>query len=145
VSEAIVVGTEGSETSAQVVDEAVRLARALGATVHLVSAYQPSAARVQGAPEGAAKVWAERPDSAVERVLEQASASVRLGGVEVETCAVRGDPVDALIDVAKQVGASMIVVGSQGRHGARRLLGSVPNQVAHKAECTVVIVSTHKS
>ena len=50
---------------------------------------------------------------------------------------------DALLGVATEVSASMIVVGSKGMHGAKRLvLGSVPNKVSHNACCNVLIVST---
>jgi nucleotide-binding universal stress UspA family protein len=140
----IVVGTDGSDTAKEAVDEAVRIAKALEADVHVVSAFEPlRGARVTGAPEGAAKVWAPLPDDQVETILSQAAAAVRLAGVNVTTHAVREDPADALLSVADKVGATMIVVGSKGMHGARRLaLGNVPNQVSHKARCNVLIVAT---
>ena len=146
MDDCIVVGTDGSQTAKQAVSEAVRLAKALGAHVHLVSAYEPTrGARVAGAPEGAAKVWAPLPDDKVESTLSEAASGVRLAGLEVTTHALREDPADALLHVAKQVDASMIVVGSQGMHGARRLaLGNVPNKVSHHATCNVLIVATHQ-
>jgi nucleotide-binding universal stress UspA family protein len=62
MDDSIVVGTDGSDTAKQAVSEAVRLAKALGAHVHVVSAFEPTrGARVTGAPEGAAKVWARCP------------------------------------------------------------------------------------
>jgi nucleotide-binding universal stress UspA family protein len=143
MGDSIVVGTDGSETAKQAVSEAVRLAKALSASVHVVSAYQPTHARVSGAPEGAAKVWQPLPDDEVERILTEAVAGVRLSGVEVTSHALRKDPADALLGVADEVGASMIVVGSKGMHGARRLaLGNVPNKVSHHARCNVLIVAT---
>ena len=143
MGDSIVVGTDGSETAKQAVSEAVRLAKALSAPVHVVSAYQPMHARVSGAPEGAAKVWQPLPDDEVERILAEAVAGVRMAGLEVTSHAVRKDPADALIAVADEVGASMIVVGSKGMHGARRLaLGNVPNKVSHHARCNVLIVAT---
>jgi nucleotide-binding universal stress UspA family protein len=143
MGDSIVVGTDGSETAKQAVSEAVRLAKALSAPVHVVSAYQPTHARVTGAPEGAAKVWQPLPDDEVERILTDAVAGVRLAGVEATPHAVRKDPADALLEVADGVGASMIVVGSKGMHGARRLtLGNVPNKVSHHARCNVLIVAT---
>ncbi|HXD66199.1 MAG TPA: universal stress protein [Solirubrobacteraceae bacterium] len=143
MGDSIVVGTDGSETAKQAVSEAVRLAKALSAPVHVVSAYQPMHARVSGAPEGAAKVWQPLPDDEVERILAEAVAGVRIAGLEVTSHPVRKDPADALIDVADEVGASMIVVGSKGMHGARRLaLGNVPNKVSHHARCNVLIVAT---
>jgi nucleotide-binding universal stress UspA family protein len=144
MADSIVVGTDGSDTAKQAVNEAVRLAKALGAPINLVSAFEPlRGAHVSGAPEGAARVWAPHPDDQVEATLSEAAAGVRLAGVEVTTHAIREDPADALISVADQVGASMIVVGSKGMHGARRLaLGNVPNKVSHHANCNVLIVAT---
>ncbi|HEY1567699.1 MAG TPA: universal stress protein [Solirubrobacteraceae bacterium] len=143
MGDSIVVGTDGSETAKQAVTEAVRLAKALSAPLHVVSAYQPMLAKVSGAPEGAAKVWQPLPDDEVDRILNEAVAGVRIAGLEASAHAVRKDPADALIEVADEVGASMIVVGSKGMHGARRLaLGNVPNKVSHHAHCNVLIVAT---
>jgi nucleotide-binding universal stress UspA family protein len=144
MDDSIVVGTDGSDTAKQAVSEAVRLAKALGAPVHVVAAFEPTrGAHVTGAPEGAAKAWAPLPDDVVESILAEAAAAVRLAGAEVTTHAIRSDPADAVLEVAKQVGASLIVVGSQGMHGARRLaLGNVPNKVSHHATCNVLIVAT---
>jgi nucleotide-binding universal stress UspA family protein len=144
MAESIVVGTDGSERADRAVDEAVRLAKALGAELHVVSAYEPlRGAKIAGAPEGAAAVWAPLPDSTVESTLSQTAASARLqGGLEVITHAIRKDPAEALLSVAAEIGADLIVVGNHGMHGAKRLLGSVPNAISHKAGCNVLIVST---
>jgi nucleotide-binding universal stress UspA family protein len=143
MDDSIVVGTDGSETAKRAVTEAVRLAKAMGAQVHVVSAYEPLRARVTGAPEGAAQVWQPLPDDKVESILDQAAAGIRLAGLKVTPHAVRKDPADALIQVANEVDATMIVVGSKGMHGARRLaLGNVPNKVSHQARCNVLIVAT---
>ena len=142
MAEAIVVGTDGSETAKRAVEEATRLAKALDAELHIVSAYKPLHAHVSGAPAGAAKVWQPLPDSRVEAVLAEAAAGVRFRDVKYKTHASEEDPGDALLSVAKQVGADMIVVGNKGMQGARRVLGSVPNQVTHHAPCNVLIVST---
>ena len=143
MDDSIVVGTDGSETAKRAVTEAVRLAKALGAQVHVVSAYEPLRARVTGAPEGAAQVWQPLPDDKVESILDQSAAGIRQAGLKVTPHAVRKDPADALIQVANEVDATMIVVGSKGMHGARRLaLGNVPNKVSHQARCNVLIVAT---
>jgi nucleotide-binding universal stress UspA family protein len=147
MGESIVVGTDGSDRADRAVGEAVRLAKVLGAQLHVVSAYEPlRGAKITGAPEGAAAVWAPLPDATVEATLSQTAASARLQGeVEVITHAVRKAPAEALLSVAKEVGASLIVVGSHGMHGPKRLLGSVPNEVSHKASCNVLIVATEPS
>jgi nucleotide-binding universal stress UspA family protein len=46
------------------------------------------------------------------------------------------------VDLAKQLEADLIVVGNAGMHGLRGHLASVPNTVAHKAECAVLLVPT---
>src|SRR5947199_181024 len=74
MSDAIVVGTDGSDTAKQAVSEAVRMAKALSATVHVVSAFSPVHAKVHGAPEGAAQVWQPLPHDEVEGILSQAVA-----------------------------------------------------------------------
>lgn len=140
----IVVGTDGSETAKIAVEEAVRMAKALGGEIHLVSAFEPlRGAHVGEAPQGAARVFAPLPDAQVEATLQQAEAMVRFAGVPVSTHACQKGPADALLEVADEVDAKMIVVGSRGMHGARRyVLGSVPNTVSHRAHCNVLIVST---
>jgi nucleotide-binding universal stress UspA family protein len=143
MGEAIVVGTDGSETAKEAVNEAVRLAKAFGAELHVVSAYKPlRGAHVSGAPEGAARVWQPLPDSRVEAILQEAAAAVRLRDVPVKTHTSEDEPADALLSVASQVNAHLIVVGNRGMQGARRVLGSVPNKVAHHASCNVLIVAT---
>jgi len=146
MAEQIVVGTDGSESAKLAVGEAVRLAKLLDAQLHVVSAYKPlRGSKIAGAPEGAAKVWAPLPDSVVEATLSEAAAGVRFQDVPVETHALEEEPADALLKVADRVGANMIVVGSRGMHGAKRfVLGSVPNEISHKARCNVLIVSTDR-
>jgi len=142
MAESIVVGTDGSDTASQAVKEATRLARALGAELHLVSAYEPERVSIKGAPEGAAKIWAPLPDSQAEAILDEQAAASRIDGVTAKTHAIRSDPAEALLQVADEIDADMIVVGSRGMHGARRVLGSVPNTISHRAHCNVLIVHT---
>ena len=55
----------------------------------------------------------------------------------------QGDPADAILDVAEELEADLIVVGNKGMTGAKRfLLGSVPNKVSHHAPCSVLIIRT---
>ena len=144
MSETIVVGTDGSDSAKRAVGEAVRMATALGAELHVVSAFEPvRGVRIAGAPEGAAKVWAPLPDADVEATLSEAEALVRMKNLTVKTHALRKDPADALLEVADKVDANMIVVGNKGMHGAKRfVLGNVPNKVSHNARCNVLIVAT---
>jgi nucleotide-binding universal stress UspA family protein len=140
-SDSIVVGTDGSDTAKRAVAEAVRLASALGGELHVVSAYERARA-VHAASPGGRQIPPMLDDGLVESKLSEAAASVRAANVPVMTHAVRAEPVDALLQVADEVDASLIVVGNQGMHGAKRVLGSVPNSVSHRARCNVLIVST---
>ena len=136
------MGTDGSETAQRAVDQATELAQAMGAELHIVSAYEPVGGRIAGAPEGAARVWAVAPDYEVEGVVDEALSAVKERGVEAKPHTVKGDPTDALLEVSERVGADLIVVGNRGMHGLGRVLGSVPNKVSHRARCSVLIVAT---
>ncbi len=142
----IVVGTDGSDTAAEAVRQATELARGLGARVHLVCAYEPvpeSRLRAERLEVPQDLQWTINPREDVERLLEAAADEMRAAGVEVETLAREGDPADAILDVAEQRGADLVVVGNKGMTGAKRfLLGSVPNKVSHHAPCSVLIIRT---
>jgi nucleotide-binding universal stress UspA family protein len=144
VIKSIVVGTDGSETAECAVERAVEIAEPLGAKAHLVSAYEQSAAKAGGGFEVSRAEWMVSPGVTVESVLERAVGLFKVKGIETETYARKGDPADAILEVAQQVEADLIVVGSKGMRGAKRfLLGSVPNKISHEAPCDVMIVRTH--
>ncbi len=144
--QSIVVGTDGSQTAGEAVREAVELAKAVGARIDLVSAYEPVAG--QRLREEARQVpedlqWMVNPREDVEATLRDAAERVEGAGVEVCTYAREGDPADAILDVAEEENADLIVVGNKGMTGAKRfLLGSVPNKISHHAPCDVWIVRT---
>jgi nucleotide-binding universal stress UspA family protein len=146
VFRSIVVGTDGSETANEAVRQAAQLAGLLGARVHLVCVYEPvpSAADGPGDPDAHAESgWMLRPREAVDATLESAAAVFAAAGVQVERYAQRGDPADAILDVAEERGADLIIVGNRGQTGAKRfLLGSVPNRISHHAPCAVLIIRT---
>ena len=142
----IVVGTDGSDTAKQAVREAIELAKQIGATVDVVSAYEPVSN--QRLREEARQVpddlqWSVNPREDVNATLDEAAEAVRGAGVDVQTFAREGDPADAILDVAEERNSDLIVVGNKGMTGAKRfLLGSVPNKVSHHAPCSVLIIRT---
>ncbi len=142
----IVVGTDGSETAGEAVRQATELAKKTGSQIDLVSAYEPvSSARLR---EEAQQVprdleWMVNPREDVDATLEAAAEQVKEAGVDVQIFAREGDPADAILDVAEERSAGLIVVGNKGMTGAKRfLLGSVPNKVSHHAPCSVLIIRT---
>ena len=142
----IVVGTDGSETAKEAVTQAASLAQLTGAALEVVSAYEPvSKRRIESEREGApADIQHEfGPREDVNFALDGAVAIAQSMDVEVKPHPRDGDPADAILSVADEVGADLIVVGNKGMTGARRfLLGSVPNKVSHHAGCGVLIVRT---
>jgi nucleotide-binding universal stress UspA family protein len=145
--DSIVVGTDGSDTAREAVRRAIELARDLGARLQVVSAYEPVggavAAAVAREVDEADDRWALAPREAVDAILDDVAGVARAAGVEAEVHARQGSPADAILDVAEETGADLIVVGNKGMTGAERfLLGSVPNKVSHHAPCSVLIVRT---
>ena len=142
----IVVGTDGSETAAEAVRQAVDLAKLSGAQLSVVSAYEPVPKRrieaeQQDVPADVQHEIGPRED--VNLVLDGAATVARESGIEVQTHPVEGNPAEAILGVAEETKADLIVVGNKGMTGARRfLLGSVPNNVSHHAPCSVIIVRT---
>ena len=142
----IVVGTDGSETAGKAVLQATELARQVGASVSLVSAYEPVAnQRLRAEKREVPKdmQWMVNPREDVEATLDDAAEQVGGAGVKVDTFAREGDAADAILDVAEETQADLIVVGNKGMTGTKRfLLGSVPNKVSHHAPCSVLIIRT---
>jgi nucleotide-binding universal stress UspA family protein len=142
----IVVGTDGSETAGEAVHQAIDLAKLAGAQLSIVSAFAPVPQRKvkdqqRDAPADVQYEIGPRED--VNLVLDGAAADARKEGIEVTTHPVEGDPAEAILSVAEETKADLIVVGNKGMTGARRfLLTSVPNNISHHAPCSVIIVRT---
>src|SRR5262245_38870209 len=119
----IVVGTDGSATATQAVRQAVDLASALGAKLELVSAYEPVPAQRRReerrhAPEDLQ--WTINPREDVDATLEDAATLAREAGVAIDVYPRQGDPADAILDVAEEREADLIIVGNRGMTGAKR-------------------------
>jgi nucleotide-binding universal stress UspA family protein len=143
VYKSIVVGTDGSSTAEIAFGRALELARASGACLHVVSAYEPVPARVTGGAPTGENYQAPssfKADAALGRALDRARGE----GLTVEQHAPKGSPADALLKAAEEADADLIVIGSVGMHGPKRLLRSVPNRVSHKSNCDVLIVNTDR-
>ena len=140
----VVVGTDGSPTADDAVQAAADLARSLGSELHIVTAFRTprsgmgSAVGGELVDSGAGQALAEEGARAV-----GASAIEKFGaGIAAEAHAAQGNADEVILNAAAEVGADLIVVGSKGMRGARRYLGSVPNSVAHGADCAVLVVKT---
>lgn len=141
--EKIVIGSDGSETADVALQRAAALATMCGAELHLVyGAGMPTDAV---AVAGFDAVGHITPDTLtrLEAMLEDQAGKLRSDELTVHSHVVLSTGADAIIGVAEEVGADLIVVGNRGMSGARRfLLGSVPNSVTHHAPCSVLVVRT---
>ena len=139
----IAVGTDGSETAQVAVDFAMDMAERYGAKLVIASAYKPVSEsqlrrEQQDAPQDIQ--WSINPSEEVDATLRTVEEAAGEKGLEYASEARNGDPAEVLCDIAEAHGADVIVVGNKGME--RRILGSVPNTVAHKAPCSVMVVKT---
>lgn len=138
----IVVGTDGSERATVALREALELAKATGGTLHV--AHGVSAAVTEGFADSLdAQNQLDVLKTQAEQVKSDAHGVAKAHGVTIEyhTRGAR-DPAEALISLAAEVDADIIVIGNRGMTGLTRILGSVPNKVSHHSRCSVLIVNT---
>jgi nucleotide-binding universal stress UspA family protein len=144
----IVVGTDGSDTASVAVAKALEIARNGAATLHvvhvqrLVSVAQLASSSPIGAPNFDIHEVNRSIEAQGRNVLQHVAEQAERAGVKCETYLREGDPAQALLEVAEQVRADLLVVGNRGMSGVRRMLGSVPNKVSHHCPCSLLIVDT---
>lgn len=140
----VVVGTDGSESSLRAVERAGQLASGPDAKVIVTTAYLASPEDTRAADTLKDEGYKMVGNAPIYEILRDAAERARAAGaVNVEERAVEGAPVDALVDVANEAGADLLVVGNVGLNTiAGRLLGSVPANVARKSKTDVLIVHT---
>ena len=135
------VGTDGSGTASEAVGMAVDLARRFGAELVLLSAFQDRGGAAQQDPGSSREVeWVSNSSARVREILARTEADLKRQGVDCTTRIDEGDPADVLVRLATECGADLLVIGNKGMR--RRMLGSVPNTVTHKAPCSVLVVKT---
>jgi nucleotide-binding universal stress UspA family protein len=139
----VAVGTDGSDTASKAVDFAIELAEKFGSRLVVISSYRAVGEgrlrqEQREAPEDVQ--WSINPTEAVDATLSDVEEKAHERNLQVTTVAGEGDPAEILCKHAEEQQADVLVIGNKGMH--RRLLGSVPNSVAHRAPCSVVVVKT---
>lgn len=132
----VAVGTDGSPTAAEAVKAAVEMARRFDAELVLISAFGED--ELGGDPDE--RQWSTNSAALMREVLDRTESDVRRQGIRCSQLIDEGDPAEVLVRLAEEAGADVIVIGNRGMQ--RRLLGSVPNTVTHKASCSVFVVKT---
>ena len=137
----VAVGTDGSATAAEAVTMAAELARRFGASLVLVSAFKDSdEAPIDRRAASSEVQWASSPLARVQEILARTQEDLRRDGIDCSTRVEEGDPAEVLVRLAEECEADVLVIGNKGME--RRVLGSVPNTVTHKAPCSVIVVKT---
>ena len=135
----VAVGVDGSSTAGEAVQVAAELARRFDAELVLLSAYKHSGEAATHHSDEESH-WATDPAARQRASLSRTEDGLRDSGVNVSSRVGEGDPADVLVRLAEDCSADILVVGNKGME--RRVLGSVPNTVSHKAGCSVLIVKT---
>lgn len=141
----IVVGTDGSPTAQRAVAKATGLAKAVGAELIIVTAYNNRApAGVAAAGIALDSGWVAAAQSGAEAVAKEADERARADGVGTASYqVVAGEPSEVLLQVTIEQGADLLVVGSKGMQStARFLLGPIANKVSRRVPCDLLIVET---
>jgi nucleotide-binding universal stress UspA family protein len=132
----VAVGTDGSETAREAVDQAADFARRFDAKLVLLSAFKNG----PPPPDADEAQWSYSPAAQLRGLLSRTEDAMNDQGIECTTLVDEGDPAEVLVRLAEECSADVLVIGNKGMK--RRVLGSVPNSVTHNAGCSVFVVKT---
>ena len=133
----IVLGFDGSECSGSALDTAIDLAGRFGDRLVVVFAVEPP---VRSVGEEF-REYEQALEEIGQHVAATALARAKTAGVEAEAALVPERPAQAILDVAKQHDAHMIVIGTHSESPLRgAILGSVPHKLLHVSDRPVVVV-----
>ena len=134
----VAVGVDASATAGEAVKMAAEVARRFDAELVLLSAYGHADDAAPGHGGEAEERWATNPAARQREAVARLEDRLRGDGVRCKTLTAEGHAADVLVRLADECGADILVVGNKGMQ--RRVLGSVPNSVTHKAGCSVLVV-----
>ena len=134
----ILVGLDGSEREAAVFRAAAELAKRFGAKLHVCRAVSIPV----GLPDTVWAISTGQLDAAlladarkaVERSIEGAPVDIVKAHVQL------GQPADFVLDIAKEIGADLVVIGAHGYGAFERLIGTTASKVVNRSQCTVMVV-----
>ena len=140
----VLVGTDGSDSSLRAVDRAAQIAAGAEAKLIVATAYFPQSEDARAADVLKDEGYKMSGNAPIYAILREAKDRAHAAGAkDVEEKAIVGAPVDALVDLAEEIKADLLVVGNVGLSTiAGRLLGSVPANVARRSKSDVLIVHT---
>jgi nucleotide-binding universal stress UspA family protein len=136
----ILVPTDGSDSSAAAVDEAVAIADGAAATVHVLYVVD-AGTEMAGAGEGAlAPELTQTLEDEAESVLDDAASRAEDAGVTHDRTTLEGVPHDVIAEYVVEHDVDLVVMGASGRSGLKeRLLGSTTDRVVRTVDTSVLI------
>jgi nucleotide-binding universal stress UspA family protein len=139
----VLVGTDGSDSSLRAVEKAGHIAGA-DAKLVVATAYFPQSEDARAADVLKDEGYKMSGNAPIYAILREAKERAhQAGATNIEEKAIVGAPVDALVELAEEIKADLLVVGNVGLSTiAGRLLGSVPANVARRSKTDVLIVHT---
>lgn len=139
--ERIVVGVDDSASAFAAAQRAAELAGALGAELRVVSAYGKFEAETV---ELAGEEYSFSTEQNARELAESIGKRLRgeFPAARISASAEGGKPGEALVHVAGELAADLIVVGNRRVQGPVRVLGSIARDVAAHASCDVYVVHT---
>jgi len=143
VYQTVVVGTDGSESSIRAVDRAGQIAAESNGKLVIVTGYFPHADDLRAADTLRDEGYKVRGMAPIYELLRDARDHARLAGAkDIEERAVENARVHALVDVAEEVGADLLVVGNVGLNAILGRRFSIPGNVSSRAKSDVLIIHT---
>jgi nucleotide-binding universal stress UspA family protein len=142
----VVVGTDGSESSLRAVDQAGAIAAASNAKLIIATGYLPQKEDLRAADALGNEGYKVHGNAPIYAILHDAHERAKAAGAtEIEERPIQDAPVNALVDLAEEVDADLLVVGNVGLDARSALIGrvfSIPGSIATKAKIDVLIVHT---
>jgi nucleotide-binding universal stress UspA family protein len=142
----VVVGTDGSESSLRAVDRAATIAADSNAKLIIATGYYTHPDDKRAADILGAEAYMVQGNAPIYAMLHDARDRAKAAGAKnIEDRPVKAAPVHALVDLAEEVGADLLVVGNVGLDARSAIVGrvfSIPGAVASRAKIDVLIVHT---
>jgi nucleotide-binding universal stress UspA family protein len=136
----VAVGVDASSTAGEAVKLAAELAQRFDARLVLLSAYKDAGGAAASRTGDEELQWAASSSARQRETVARTEERLKRSGVRCSTLVAEGEAADVLVRLAADCAADILVVGNKGIQ--RRVLGSVPNTVTHKAGCSVLVVKT---
>ena len=140
----LVVGTDGSESSLRAVDRAGVIAAESNAKLIIATGYLPQPDDLRAADVLGDEGYKVRGRAPIYAILREARDRAKAAGAKnIEERPIQDAPVDALVGLAEEVEADLLVVGNVGLGTVLdRVFGSIPANVSRRAKIDVLIVHT---